>query len=79
MKNSPLKTFQIILLFVLLANVALFKQPWITYSVLALSLVSYVIRLREIPKGQKGAALLPTLVGIALVVVIFLIYRNMVP
>lgn len=79
MKNSPLRTFQIILLFVLLANVVSFEQPWITYSVLGLSLVSYVIRLREIPKEQKGAALLPMLVGIALIVVIFLIYRNMVP
>lgn len=78
MKNAPLKTFQIILLFVLLANVVSFKQSWITYVVLGLSLVAYVIRLKDIPKEQKGAALLPTLVAIALVVVIFLIYRNMV-
>lgn len=78
MKNSPLKTFQIILLFVLLANIVSFKQPWITYVVLGLSLVSYVIRIKEIPKEQKRAALLPTLVGIALIVVVFLLYRNMV-
>lgn len=79
MKNSSLQTFQIILLLVLLANIVSFKQPWITYVVLGLSLVAYVIRLKDIPKEKKGVALLPTLVAIALMVVIFLIYRNMVP
>jgi hypothetical protein len=79
MSSSSLRTFQIVLFFILLANTVSLKQDWLTYVVLFLALVVYVIRLKEIPKGGSNAALLPVLVTIALIVVFFLVYKSRMP
>lgn len=75
MNNDKYKYLTVISLLILFVNVLFFRVAWIIPVIAVINAYTYYKRLQLIPRTDRRKAILPTIISIALIVLLLIVFN----